>query len=108
MIGRITKLISGLYTVYSEETNKYYDLKNEVVSFTGSYEINNNSIILYIDNKEIVELCKKTSVNPRKDSKGQIYFSMDEVKKLKNAKTSDKNIYKTCGELYSKLNNLFL
>ena len=27
MIGRITKLISGLYTVYSEETNKYYDLK---------------------------------------------------------------------------------
>ena len=47
--------------------------------------------LLNIDNKEIVELCKKTSVNPRKDSKGQIYFSMDEVKKLKNAKTSDKN-----------------
>lgn len=47
--------------------------------------------LLNIDNKEIVELCKKTSVNPRKDNKGQIYFSMDEVKKLKNAKTSDKN-----------------
>ena len=41
-----------------------------------------------VDNKEIVELCKKTSVNPRKDSKGQIYFSVEEVKKLKNAKTS--------------------
>ena len=27
MTGRITKLISGLYTVYCEETNKYYDLK---------------------------------------------------------------------------------
>ena len=27
MTGRITKLITGLYTVYCEETNKYYDLK---------------------------------------------------------------------------------
>jgi hypothetical protein len=27
-------------------------------------------------------------VNPKKDSKGQIYFSMDEVRKLKSAKTS--------------------
>ena len=44
--------------------------------------------LLNIDNKEIVELCKKTSVNPRKDSTGQIYFSVEEVKKLKNAKTS--------------------
>ena len=44
--------------------------------------------LLNIDNREIVELCKKTSVNPRKDSKGQIYFSVEEVKKLKNAKTS--------------------
>ena len=44
--------------------------------------------LLNIDNKEIVELCKKTSVNPRKDSKGQIYFSIEEVKKLKNAKSS--------------------
>ena len=44
--------------------------------------------LLNVDNKEIVELCKKTSVNPRKDSKGQIYFSVEEVKKLKNAKTS--------------------
>ena len=34
--------------------------------------------LLNIDNKEIVELCKKTSVNPKKDSKGQIYFSVDE------------------------------
>jgi hypothetical protein len=44
--------------------------------------------LLNVDNKEIVELCKKTSVNPRKDSKGQIYFSIDEVKKLRNAKSS--------------------
>ncbi|MCQ2753716.1 MAG: hypothetical protein MJ231_01565 [bacterium] len=44
--------------------------------------------LLNVDNREIVELCKKTSVNPKKDSRGQIYFSIDEVKKLRNAKTS--------------------
>ena len=44
--------------------------------------------LLNVDNREIVELCKKTSVNPRKNSDGQIYFSIDEVKKLKNAKSS--------------------
>lgn len=42
--------------------------------------------LLNIDNRQIVELCKKTSVNPKKNSEGQIYFSIDEVKKLKNAK----------------------
>ena len=41
--------------------------------------------LLNIDNKKIVELCKKTSVTPKKDQKGQIYFSVDEVKKLRNA-----------------------
>lgn len=44
--------------------------------------------LLNVDNKEIVELCKKTSVTPKKDPKGQIYFSVDEVKKLRNAKLS--------------------
>lgn len=44
--------------------------------------------LLNVDNKEIVELCKKTSVNPKKDSRGQIYFSVEEVRKLKNAKSS--------------------
>ena len=44
--------------------------------------------LLNVDNKEIVDLCKKTSINPKKDSKGQIYFSVDEVRKLKNAKSS--------------------
>ena len=47
--------------------------------------------LLNIDNKEIVELCKKTSVNPKKNSKGQIYFSIEEVKKLKNAKIANIN-----------------
>ena len=44
--------------------------------------------LLNVDNKEIVELCKKTSVSPKKNKLGQIYFSIDEVKKLKSAKSS--------------------
>ena len=44
--------------------------------------------LLNIDNKEIVELCKKTSVNPKKNKLGQVYFSIDEVKRLKSAKSS--------------------
>ena len=35
------------------------------------------------DNKEIVELCKRASILPRKNSKGQTYFSYDEVKNLR-------------------------
>ena len=44
--------------------------------------------LLNADNREIVELCRKTSVTPKKDQRGQIYFSVDEVKKLRNAKSS--------------------
>ncbi len=44
--------------------------------------------LLNADNKEIVELCKKASVTPKRDNKGQIYFSVDEVKRLRNAKSS--------------------
>ena len=64
--------------------------------------------LLNIDNREIVELCKKTSVNPRKDSKGQIYFSVDEVRKLKNAKASvvsDMTEKKSALSLISKPNS---
>ena len=39
--------------------------------------------ILQTDNKEIVELCKKASIMPKKNSKGQTYFSYDEVKHLR-------------------------
>ena len=39
--------------------------------------------ILKTDNKEIVELCKRASILPRKNSKGQTYFSYDEVKNLR-------------------------
>ena len=39
--------------------------------------------ILKTDNKEIVELCKRASIMPKKNSKGQTYFSYDEVKSLR-------------------------
>ena len=39
--------------------------------------------ILNADNKEIVELCKRASILPKKNTKGQTYFSYDEVKHLR-------------------------
>jgi len=39
--------------------------------------------ILKTDNREIVELCKKASIKPRKNAKGHTYFSYDEVKNLR-------------------------
>lgn len=44
--------------------------------------------ILKTDNKEIVELCKKASILPRKNSKGQTYFSYDEVKNLRKVQAA--------------------
>ena len=38
--------------------------------------------ILNADNKEIVDLCKRASILPKKNAKGQTYFSYDEVKHL--------------------------
>jgi len=40
--------------------------------------------ILKTDNREIVKLCKKASIVPKKDQKGQTYFSYNEVQNLKN------------------------
>lgn len=78
--------------------------------------------ILKTDNKEIVELCKRASILPRKNSKGQTYFSYDEVKNLRRvqamkgasmlpAKTSTKqpsaimNILNSLKEMENKLSN---
>lgn len=46
--------------------------------------------ILKTDNKEIVELCKKASILPRKNSKGQTYFSYEEVKNLRKVQAMKK------------------
>ena len=63
--------------------------------------------LLNIDNREIVELCKKTSVSPKRNSSGQICFSVDEVKKLKNAKmlASGKGDKKSALSVVSKPNS---
>jgi len=43
--------------------------------------------ILKADNKEIVELCRRASIQPKKNSKGQTYFSYEEVKNLRKIQT---------------------
>lgn len=40
--------------------------------------------ILKTDNREIIRLCKKASIIPKKDKNGQTYFSYNEVQNLKN------------------------
>lgn len=46
--------------------------------------------ILNTDNKEIIELCKKASIMPRKNSKGMTYFSYEEVKNLRKVQATKK------------------
>ncbi len=48
--------------------------------------------ILKTDNKEIVELCKRASILPKKNSKGQTYFSYEEVKNLRRVQAMKNNI----------------
>ena len=47
--------------------------------------------ILKTDNREIVELCKKASIKPRKNAKGHTYFSYDEVKNLRKIQSKVNN-----------------
>ncbi len=44
--------------------------------------------ILNADNMEIVRLCRKASIVPKKDENGKTYFSMEEARLLKQAKES--------------------
>ena len=42
--------------------------------------------ILESDNLEIIKLCKKADVSPRKTEDGKTYFSLDDVRALRQAK----------------------
>ena len=42
--------------------------------------------ILCADNDEIINLCKKAAVVPRRNNKGLTYFSYDDLKKLQHVK----------------------
>jgi len=46
--------------------------------------------ILKTDNREIVKLCKKASIIPRKDKNGQTYFSYNELQNLQNIQEKSK------------------
>lgn len=48
--------------------------------------------ILKADNKEIVDLCKKAAIRPRKNAKGHTYFSYDEVKNLRKVQAQIKGV----------------
>lgn len=48
--------------------------------------------ILGVDNQEIVDLCKKASIRPKKNSQGQTYFSYDEVRNLKKLHQDAKGV----------------
>lgn len=54
------------------------DLEETVLS---PQEVRN---ILNTDNREIVRLCRKASIVPRKNKNGQTYFSYNEVQNLKS------------------------
>lgn len=63
--------------------------------------------ILKTDNREIIQLCKKASIVPKKDKKGQTYFSYDEVQNLKSIKeTSPKSTALTKAESQHVVGNL--
>lgn len=47
--------------------------------------------ILKTDNKEIVELCKKAAIRPRRNEKGHTYFSYDEVRNLRKVQSQINN-----------------
>lgn len=47
--------------------------------------------ILKADNKEIVDLCKRAAIRPRKNAKGHTYFSYDEVKNLRKIQAQIKS-----------------
>lgn len=68
--------------------------------------------ILKTDNKEIVDLCRRASILPKKNSKGQTYFSYEEVKSLrkvqamKGASMPPANIEKQPTAIMNILNSL--
>ena len=60
--------------------------------------------ILNADNKEIVDLCRKASVVPKKNNVGKTYFSEEDVKVLK--KVAQKHVSVTNNQSQIVVNNL--
>jgi len=64
--------------------------------------------ILKTDNREIIRLCKKASIIPRKNDNGQTFFSYNEVQNLKSIKEkySQKNTAVAQNDPQSVVTNL--
>lgn len=76
----------------------------------GTSEINENILspqdvrkILDSDNMEIVKLCKKADISPRKTEDGKTYFSMEDVRALKLLKEGSSNVPSTMSKNASQL-----
>lgn len=76
----------------------------------GVSEVNENILspqdvrkILDSDNMEIVRLCKKADISPRKTEDGKTYFSLDDVRALKQAKDLSSNAPATISKNASQL-----
>lgn len=76
----------------------------------GISEMNENILspqdvrkILDSDNMEIVKLCKKADISPRKTEDGKTYFSMDDVRALKLLKEGTTGVPSTMSKNASQL-----
>lgn len=58
--------------------------------------------LLNVDNERIVSLCKKISLVPKRNSKGQTYFSRDDVKILKRVQDLQNQAQKVQAQNISK------
>ena len=64
--------------------------------------------ILKVDNKDIVDLCKKATIKPKKNAQGHTYFSYEEVKNLRrvqNAHSSNSLVSSRPSMVASNRNN---
>ena len=76
----------------------------------GISEMNENILspqdvrkILDSDNMEIVKLCKKADISPKKTEDGKTYFSMEDVRALKLLKEGSSNVPSTMSKNASQL-----
>lgn len=64
--------------------------------------------ILKTDNREIIRLCKKAAITPKKNNNGQTYFSYDEVQNLRRFQDQDPTVKNQLTKVESQnvVNNL--
>lgn len=64
--------------------------------------------ILNADNQEIIGLCKRASIIPRRNHRGLTYFSYDDVKRLQQAKQMQNSLVRiTPNQVVDRIMNSF-